>query len=421
MKGRINLALVVGARAAAVPTATGKAPDRFRIWRAGANPGDYGECNFTAAAAAAVMADFSKRGNAGAIDVEHATNSLANPKYDPANPPPGGGYYSLELVDTKAGPELWASSVRWSEYARAQIETGSRCYVSPDWLMSQDTREPYLLNKLSLVMEPGTYGINLLASAGANRGSKNMDEIDKLRAAYAAMMAMASSTDPDIKASAAALCEKLKANAATLGIDLEAAGPEAELPATDLPASRADATPAPAGGTTQPAKFPPGASAAAARGVTLAEVTSVIREENAKRDMLAANAGRPGLTQGLVQVLAGKSLREAREIIGALPPKLAPVVEKVPPAPLNATAGAAAVATGGTQPAAGVVAEDKPTAEEAHDIDKMRRQFGLSVEAVTASRASLAAGEGGVLSIARLRALKAAGVAETASKVAAAK
>ncbi len=62
------------------------APSRFRIWAAGNNPGDYGDNLFNDAAAARVMAEFERRGVAGAIDIEHATNPKAQ-TYSPAKAP----------------------------------------------------------------------------------------------------------------------------------------------------------------------------------------------------------------------------------------------------------------------------------------------------------------------------------------------
>jgi hypothetical protein len=133
------------------------------------------------------------------------------------------------------------------------------------------------------------------------------------------------------------------------------------------------------------------------RPATLADVGSLLREEDIKRTYLAANAQREGMTPALLNVLAGKSLAETREIVEALPPS----------------------------PAAADLAqhlrEAATTAEEAHDIDKMRRAFGLTPEAVTAAKKATADGETGVLSLARLQQLKTAGREEAAARVARAK
>lgn len=415
MKGRINLTA-----SAALPTGPRKAPDRVRIWRAGANPGDYGACNLTPRAAAMVAAAYEARGNLAPIDIEHGTNPKANPNYDPNRPPPGGGYYAVKVVETPAGPEIWADPVRWSDYARSEIESGSRGYVSPDWDMTTDTREPIRLNKISLVLEPGTFGINLLASASAARGS-SMNEIEQLRAAYAALLAMVNSTDADVKANATALCAKLKEQASTLGIDLDAS-PDAVIDAPVV-ADASTALPPPA----PKAEVPGAARAVAARPLTSEDVASIFRQENVKRELLAlAATNREGMTPALANVLASKPLTEVRSIVGALPLRTVAAIAsasaaattapgKVPPAQLEATASASAV-----DHVNGAEVNDL-TPEEARDVVSMRKQFGLSVEAVTASRVACAKGEGGVLTVARLREMKKTALAADAAKVAASK
>ncbi len=367
----------------------GKAPERIRIWRAGENPGNFGQCLFTPKAAADVMAAFVTRGNAGAIDIEHATNRSANPDYDPSKPPPGGGYYSLELADTPDGPELWCS-VRWSDYAIEQIESGSRCYVSPDWQMDSVTREPLMLNKLSLVQEPGTYSISMLASrAGASDRSFKMDS-DLLKALIADAQKLADSAESaDLKAMGADLAKQLTDAATKLGVDLTAA-PEA-------PAAQAAAdAPPPA----PPAKEEEKAVAKiASKGITIADVTAAIREENAKRDLLVAAKNRVGMTAELANVLASKSLSEVRAIVGALPMAAGSDIKVKLPA-LNATASAPA-----------------PEAEEKDDdILKLRRQLGVSAENAVAAKADAVSGQLGVLSVARLQEMKAKARKEAAAK-----
>src|SRR5690242_14561010 len=127
------------------------APDRFRIWRAGANPGDYGERFFTERSAESVVGEELARGNAMAMEFEHALTPSVNPTLDPADPPPTAGYLTLELYDTPEGPELWGVP-RWSDCGRDapvpgevccgrhQIESGQRLYMSPDWIIETETR-----------------------------------------------------------------------------------------------------------------------------------------------------------------------------------------------------------------------------------------------------------------------------------------
>lgn len=370
------------------------APLSFRIWRAGDNPGDYGSCRFTARAAASVMAAYEARGgNLLPIDIEHNTNPKANPALDPSAPPRTGGYTGLRLVDTDAGPELWADPVRWSDFARAQIEGGERGYISPDWALDGDTREPIRLNKISLVMEPATYGINLLASASAARRN-GMDKDLMMALLKAAQAAASGATDGDFKAMAGDLATQLTDRAKAMGVD-PATTTDAG-PTSDAAGARAAALP---GASDAKDAKDVTASATAGKGLSMGDVQRAIREENAKRDLLAANAGRPGLTDGLVQLLASKSLAEVREIVGALPPK-PPTVEKV--ALVALTASAAAVT--GT-----VTSGDAKGAspEEQGEIRKLHRQLGVDVENVTAARGEAEKGTLGVLSVKRLEGFRA--------------
>jgi hypothetical protein len=145
-------------------------------------------------------------------------------------------------------------------------------------------------------------------------------------------------------------------------------------------------------------------------------IAHLIREENAKQAFLTANAARPGMTPALMGVLASKSLKDAREIVGTLAPlPIAGPAGKVTLAPLNATAGAGAV-----EGAAGAaVVEDALTPQEAFDIERMRKQLGVTVESVTASRKNIEAGTAGLLSHDRLRQMKVDSLAVPAAKVAA--
>lgn len=362
------------------------APSRFRIWRAGDNPGDYGSCRFTARAAVAVMAAYEARGgNLLPIDIEHNTNPKANPDLDPSDPPRTGGYAGLRLVETAEGPELWADPVRWSDFARAQIEGGERGYISPDWALDADTREPLRLNKVSLVMEPATYGINLLASASETRRI-TMDKDLMMALLKAAQAAASGATDGDFKAMAGDLAAQLTDRAKTMGVDPSASTDAG--PASDAAGARAaaDTKDAKDGATTT--------TATASRSLSMSDVQRAIREENAKRDLLTANAGRPGLTDGMVSLLASKSLAEVRELVNALPPKPS-TAEKVTLVALTASAEAVAgtAASGGAKGA---------TPEEQGEIRKLHKQLGVDAENVTAARSEAEKGTLGVLSVKRL-------------------
>lgn len=336
------------------------APERFRVWAAGNNPGDYGDNLFTEAAAARVMTDFERRGVAGAIDIEHATNPKAA-TYSPEKAPVMGGYYGLKVVQAERGPELWADPVRWSDCGRPapvpseiccakhQIESGQRCYISPDWQFDAATKEPLCLNKLSLVAEPGTYGINLLASRASASRREPMD-LEMMKQLLAMALGLAdSSSDPELKRLAADFAKSLGDKASALGIDPSAA-PASEAPAaaaaTD-PQKDPPGVPAAAGGDCAPGQDPKGNMASRGKPLTEADVTRIMNQDRERREILAANRDRPGMTEPLANLLASKSLQEVRQFVAALPPRPAA------PTAQNATASAAAGAITGPVPLAG--------------------------------------------------------------------
>jgi hypothetical protein len=395
----------------ALPRGPLKAPERIRIWRAGDNPGDYGSNVFDDVAAASVMAEFLARGNAGAIDLEHGTNPDANPALDPSDPPIMGGYYALEVV----GGELWAE-VRWSDCgrphaeagtvccARHQIESGQRCYVSPDWDLDPETRRPVRLHKLSLVAEPGTYAIPMLASRqwAAARSTIPMNDLEQIRQGIALWQGIAESAqDPNIKKMASELVAMVTTALASVGIDVGgaavdvappsdamggappaadamAAAPPAEEPKPEMAAAAPEKTEeektaaaaqiaasmkvasekliaalaastalkAPAAPLARPRASAPTAPTAAPT-LTAAQVQAMIAEEREKTSLIAAAANRPGMTPALASLLASKPLADVRTTIAAMAP--------APAAPSDVPAGriptrAAAMPGGAAQP-----------------------------------------------------------------------
>ena len=167
----------------------------------------------------------ARGGNPLIMDIEHALNPMVNPTLDPADPPPTAGYLQLELFEGPDGPELWGLP-RWSDCGRSapvpgevccgkhQIESGQRCCISPDWQIDTETREPVRLNRVSLVAEPATYGINLLASRAVASSEAPMDDkMEKLKAGYAALASMKASEDKETAKHASALCAAMEEHA----------------------------------------------------------------------------------------------------------------------------------------------------------------------------------------------------------------
>lgn len=395
MRRRSTVKLVAGA--GLVP------PARFRLWRAGANPGDYGNVNFTPVAAASVMGEYTRRGNALAMDIEHALNRTVNPTLSPNDPPPTAGYTALELVDTPDGPELWLLP-RWSDCgrdapvpdevccARHQIQSGQRCYVSPDWDQDTNTGEPIRLNRVSLVAEPATWGINLLASrASATRGTAVNEE--QIRAAYALASMQAAAAEGPLKESASAYAEQLKGAAAAMGVDLEAEpAPKSERaegqqaaeeakPEAQGPAQAAQATKTAAKPTKAPQMEKP---------MTRTEVVTMMAE-NAERQTLMAGI-KDRVPDGHAELVAGMNLPQLRSYARGLP---APAVPE----------GGGGVRAANVTAGKGRAGKDEALSElEQRDVDDLRGALGQTSENVTATKKILAASPEGAVSVS-LRAL----------------
>lgn len=355
------------------------------------------------------MAAQAARGVSMLIDVEHNRNAGVNPNPDPNRPPVTGGYLDVEVVGPSTAPELWGVP-RWSDCgapcaqpgivccATHQIASGQRLYVSPDWDLDSETREPIRLNRVSLVGEPGTYGISMLASAGANR-STTMNELEQIKAAYKGALLMSASSDAELKAAATALCEKLKATASTLGIDLDAAD------AVDAAAAGggAAAVAPPAAVVAAAGDNPAAAYAAAVDKPTVAAVASrsAVRVDAERpatmteiRRMMAEDAERKAmvddkrLSAEMRNVVASADLTTARAIVKALP---AIAIA----AGTNGDDGGAVNHVASAHPAAVVAmnAEDKYAAERAAE------QLGLSPENITAARKLMATDPEGAVAV----------------------
>lgn len=323
--------------AASLAPSIGRAPSRFRIWRAGPNAWDLGVVNLTPAALESVIAEFQRRSNPLSMDFEHAI-SLSP---DPAVALPTAGYVELEAVDG----ELWAVA-RWSDCgreapvpevvccARHQIESGQRITISPDWTAIEATGEPVRINRISLVADPATFGASLLASRAAAGRRGGMDEMSDARAAYRHASRMAGSKDPDEKKMGEAMCAKMKAAASALGADIEKE-PEGGAPppkpeeekkpetAAELPPKPEEEKKPEAGATagalaSRQAQTPP--------TLTLATALQAFDAREAERaqlnTLLAANKDRLG--EKTIALLASKGLTNAREFIETLPARPAP-------------------------------------------------------------------------------------------------
>lgn len=170
-------------RRACVASVSGEVPDAARILRAGVNPTDKGDLDFTPRSAEAVMQAFEKRGNPLAWYYEHEDRI---PLEKRGGAPMKGACAAprsvLAIHDSPEGPECWAEQIAWTDEAKRQIASGERTQISPVALFDEDTREVLEIINVSLCAEGATHSGTLLASRGTN-----MDEIiNKILAAIEA-------------------------------------------------------------------------------------------------------------------------------------------------------------------------------------------------------------------------------------------
>lgn len=149
-----------------------QAPKEFKLWSAGENPTDYGVHIWNERSCQEVMAQYEMRGNLLGLDIEHSGSGDSPMREDPNRPT--AGYCQLEIRNG----EPWIV-FDWSTNAVEQIESGQRRYLSPEYCTDPDTKEIIGLERVSLVHEPGTWGIKLLCSKNqkTNNGINNKTRI----------------------------------------------------------------------------------------------------------------------------------------------------------------------------------------------------------------------------------------------------
>lgn len=377
------------------------APERVCLWEPGPIVGDFGVNVWDAEAARAVMGAYIERAAGDEsrafipLDIEHATNLQANPGYDPARPPPGGGYAALKLDPRGA---LWLDPIRWSDYARTEIESGSRCAISPDWDYDPKTGRPVRLKKVALVQNPGTYGIGLMASA-TNGAKKIM--IDPI--VMAALKAALTAEDP--KTSIEALIAQLEAADGAGGPSSTEMGgqmPDQELAAgmNDEQKALCKATasalleqlgrkPKPAIASAPSAPRAPVVDMDAVRREARAAGVQAFREQTQIASLIASVGASPGYTPALASELQGLPLAMVKRIVGALPPPPAAAQQEGQSSTQGATAGAQQGVK--TAPLAGAEKDKEQTqlsAAEQVSIDAINRAAKSGAERIAEARAA---------------------------------
>lgn len=172
MKNVIRVAAVI----LAAQLADRVAPKEIPLWRAGANPTDYGVHVWNERSIAEVLARYNERGNPILIDVEHNGAKRSDGK-----PAETGGYARLEV---RAGVPWLVFD--WSDYGRQQIESGERRFLSPEYDVDKNTGEILALYRVSLVADPGTHRARMLATASNGEQMDPKVILAALRAALAA-------------------------------------------------------------------------------------------------------------------------------------------------------------------------------------------------------------------------------------------
>lgn len=160
-------------------------PAEIQLWNVGDNPTDFGVHRWTQRSIQEAYGRYLARGNRILIDVEH-NGAKVETNSEPAIT---GGYASLEI---RAGAP-WLV-FEWSDYAKVQIATGQRRYLSPEYDIDKETGEITAIYCVSLVANPATWRARVLASAEQKR---NMDPT------LAAIMALLGSVEDPTSAIAA--------------------------------------------------------------------------------------------------------------------------------------------------------------------------------------------------------------------------
>ena len=304
-------------------------PETMQLWDVGPNGTDYGTHIWNERSVDAVMTRYNERGNRLLVDVEH--NGAAMPDGEPSTT---GGYASLEIRD--GAPWL---NFEWSAYGAAQIASGERRFLSPEYDVDPNTNEIIRLYRVSLVADPGTYRARVLASA-ANNQESTMDPT------LSAIMAILNTVEDPTAAVAAV--KDLVANMADADAVDDTVTDPVDPPADPQPAfaaadtSKADDSKAVQAAAEKPADPKPVAATSPAAPVApVVDIESIraTREiakqsENVLRDILLAQGGHR-LQPSIRTWASSQSLAVVRGLIAA-----APEASPAAPVKVSATRGA---------------------------------------------------------------------------------
>jgi phage I-like protein len=186
------------------------APSEFRLFRYGVNATMKGDFVFDERSAESTMAMHTKQGVPYMGDYEHM--SLVRP---PIKAPASITEFVPEIRSDSTGkPELWATNVRWTDDAKAEVEAGHYRLYSPAFMPSRDAdgnptpdnHIDYLIN-VSLTNLPATYGLQPLVAASAAPTSEGDAPMEEELKALALKLAASEKDREEFKA----LCQKMGA------------------------------------------------------------------------------------------------------------------------------------------------------------------------------------------------------------------
>jgi phage I-like protein len=145
----------------------GNLPDKFKIFRKGANPSTKGTVFFDSIDAVNVMAAFEKHGVDLMIDLEHQSLDGSNPD--------AVGWCRLAVIDG----DLWAVDVKWNDEGTARLTAKKQRYISPAFYTDKDDHVTELIN-IALCAMPATE--KAMPLVAASRSVKMEEFLKKLAA-----------------------------------------------------------------------------------------------------------------------------------------------------------------------------------------------------------------------------------------------
>jgi phage I-like protein len=154
-----------------------EAPTEFRLFKMGVNDSEKGPVLFDEQSAVSVMSEWKRRGLELTADYEHSTLLKARKGEKSPN---SCKSFGLEV----RADGLYAVGCKWTDEAKADIESGRYRYFSPYFHHDEDGRVTALIN-FGLTNTPALNGIAPLMAASLLTEDIDMDELEKAKARIA--------------------------------------------------------------------------------------------------------------------------------------------------------------------------------------------------------------------------------------------